>query len=165
MNNLNKFKDLKKNIKTIRVHDSVMLWKFLKQWCATSICVRKSLSSITKAMQSDYKEVEKIASELQIASYKTYKLPGLRQMVVEHYHSVFSEIDWLECENAITAETFIQAPLTNGWLVEILLSDEPDLDNLMDSNIELDEDKNGYSTILRLSLVQDFFEKSVKKYI
>ena len=45
----------------------------------------KDLDDILKAMQSDYKQVTKIASELEITNYKTYKLPVLRQMVIERY--------------------------------------------------------------------------------
>ena len=66
----------------------------------------KSLTAISKEMQSDYKQAAKIESEFGIANYKTYKLPVLRQMVVERYQSIFSAVDSSECENAITAETF-----------------------------------------------------------
>jgi len=56
----------------------------------------KNLSAITKAMQSDYNQVAKIASELEIKSS--------------------------ECKNAVTEQTFIQAPVTIGRPVEILSS-------------------------------------------
>ena len=122
----------------------------------------KNLSSITKAMQSDYKQAAKIESEFGIANYKTYKLPVLRQMVVEHYQSVFAEIESSECKIAVTAETFIKAPLTIGRPVEILECDEHDFDELINnSRIEFNEDKNGHSTIPKLSLVEDFFETVV----
>ena len=55
--------------------------------------------------------------------------------------------------------TFIQAPLTIGHLVKIQLSDEHDFDDLMEiCNIEFDQDKNGHSTIPKLTCTQDFFE-------
>ena len=60
------------------------------------VCYRrldgKPLSDLCKAMQCDYRQVAKIASELQISNYKAYALPILRQMVVDRYHSIFTDI-------------------------------------------------------------------------
>ena len=81
----------------------------------------KDLDDILKAMQSDYKQVTKIASELEITNYKTYKLPVLRQMVIERYKSIFAKIQSTECKNDATEE--FERP------VEILECDEHDENN------------------------------------
>ena len=122
----------------------------------------KDLDDIVKAMRADYRQVTKIASELEITNYKTYKLPVLRQMVIDRYKSIFAKAESTECKNATTEQTFIQATLTIGRPVEIFLSDEHDFDNVLsDTIIEFNEDKNGHRTIPKLSSVEDLFETVV----
>ena len=62
----------------------------------------KNHTMIAQAMRSDSKQVAKIASELEITNYKTYKLPVLRQMVIERYKSIFAKIQSTECKNDAT---------------------------------------------------------------
>ena len=89
----------------------------------------KNLTMIAQAMQSDYKQVAKIVSKLKISNYKIYKLPVLRQMVIDRYKSIFAKIQSTECKNAVTEETFIQAPLQIERPVEILECDKHNENN------------------------------------
>ena len=81
-------------------------------------------------------------------------------MGIERYKSVFAKIESPECKNAVTEQTFIQGPLTIGRQVEILSCDEHDFDDMLSNTIiEFNEDKNGHSTIAKLSSVNDLLKQ------
>ena len=51
----------------------------------------KTLDDITVAMKSDYKQVYKIASELEIFRYSDHSLPKQRELIFEKFNTIFSK--------------------------------------------------------------------------
>ena len=105
----------------------------------------KTLDDITSLMSKDYRQVTKIAGELEVFRYSNNPLPKQRVMIVEKFNSIFSACDLSEKhEYSNIDEKMIQAPLESGVPYEILENDEIDItDCLKNSDIEFIEDKNG----------------------
>ena len=102
MNDLSNFENLKKNFDNnprTKFNDVMEIAKAMVYYDRLG---GKDIDDIVKAMRSDYRQVTKIASELEITNYKTYKLPVLRQTVIEHYKSIFAKIQSSECKNDAT---------------------------------------------------------------
>ena len=51
----------------------------------------KTLNDITVAMKNDYKQVYKIASELEIFRYSDHSLPKQRELIFEKFNTIFSK--------------------------------------------------------------------------
>ena len=57
----------------------------------------KTFEDITSAMSKDYKQVTKIAGELEVYRYSDHSLPKQRALIVERFNTIFSASDL--CEN------------------------------------------------------------------
>ena len=56
----------------------------------------KTLNDIANAMSKDYKQLMKIAGELEVFRYSNNPLPKQRVMIVEKFNSIFSACDLSE---------------------------------------------------------------------
>ena len=51
----------------------------------------KTLDDITRIMKNDYRQVYKIAGELEIFRYSDHSLPKQRSLIIEKFNAVFSK--------------------------------------------------------------------------
>ena len=75
------------------------------------------MDDITSLMSKDYKQVMKIAGELEVFHYSDHPLPKQSVMIVEKFYSTFLACDLSEKNEysySNADEVFIQAPI-NDW--------------------------------------------------
>ena len=128
----------------------------------------KTLQDINTALTK--RQLDRIASELEISQYTWKSKTELRQLIIKKYNSIFYS-DKIQAQEILTDadELNIQADLMLGSPSVLTTNDEHDLkDYITDWDIAFEEDKHG-NDVPTQSSVWDFFRPTLtvlykKKY-